>query len=209
MLLPWSNDKLFKKFQIQDCTPYANEPRCDKGINYSGTEISIFPARIGLVQYNAEKTPFACAIPTKYPDAPPTTLLTFGKAQTLLNAKNNEDEDVDDGYPVEASGSRKEDDIADYTPVKHYRRNYMAGVLRLHQAGHLRNKYHEPGMYYWSNLRRNNSIQDILQAIKFLLISLGPHRCPWCSYQCNAQILMTLYLILKNGMRWFTVHEDD
>uniref|UniRef100_A0A915JDT6 Uncharacterized protein n=1 Tax=Romanomermis culicivorax TaxID=13658 RepID=A0A915JDT6_ROMCU len=26
---------------------------------------------------------------------------------------------------------------------------------------------------------------------------------------CNAHILMILYLILKNGLRWFMVHEDD
>uniref|UniRef100_A0A915JRL8 Uncharacterized protein n=1 Tax=Romanomermis culicivorax TaxID=13658 RepID=A0A915JRL8_ROMCU len=103
-----------------------------------------------------------CYTPENYADGPAGKYLTFKDAQDLLNSKNNEDEDTNFGLPVLGVFDNTTDP---YKPINHYRRNYMAGILRLHQAGHLRHQYHQPGMYYWSNLRRNNSIQNILQAI--------------------------------------------
>uniref|UniRef100_A0A915IRY0 Uncharacterized protein n=1 Tax=Romanomermis culicivorax TaxID=13658 RepID=A0A915IRY0_ROMCU len=47
--------------------------------------------------------------------------------------------------------------------------NVMVGRLRLHQAGHKTDTYHQPEWYFWSNLRRNNTIQDILEAISAAL----------------------------------------
>uniref|UniRef100_A0A915JTM6 Uncharacterized protein n=1 Tax=Romanomermis culicivorax TaxID=13658 RepID=A0A915JTM6_ROMCU len=44
------------------------------------------------------------------------------------------------------------------------------GRLRLHQAAHIKDTYHQPEWYFWSNLRRNNNtIQDILRAISAAL----------------------------------------
>uniref|UniRef100_A0A915LCM4 Uncharacterized protein n=1 Tax=Romanomermis culicivorax TaxID=13658 RepID=A0A915LCM4_ROMCU len=82
-----------------------------------------------------------CFIPYNHADFDVLGCISFEEAENLLNHKNNDDEDIDPGK----------------------------GVLRMHQAGHKPHEYQEPESYYWSNLRRTNSIQDILLAISAAL----------------------------------------
>uniref|UniRef100_A0A915J0G2 Uncharacterized protein n=1 Tax=Romanomermis culicivorax TaxID=13658 RepID=A0A915J0G2_ROMCU len=150
---PVSTEKIIKRNSNNGICPRVQPTKSmrDKCKTIEG------PVVYELVVYD-KNGPKGCFIPSSHVDSF-EKCVPFTEAEKLLNKKNNNDEDLEPAYAI------AEIDDIEQNPVNHYRRNYLAGRLRLHQAGEKRDTYHQPEWYFWSNLRRNNTIQDILLAI--------------------------------------------
>uniref|UniRef100_A0A915HMG0 Uncharacterized protein n=1 Tax=Romanomermis culicivorax TaxID=13658 RepID=A0A915HMG0_ROMCU len=171
--LPISNTDLLNQISIQDC-PNVIDPTPTN--DHCPVQHFEFPATSEFVDYDKNKRPKGCGIKFNHADFQNlgALCLSFADAEKLLNTKNNLDEDVEPGH---SRMMENEDPFASSarsvwrnTTEGHYRRNYMAGVLRLHQKAHQPAQYYKPEEFYWSTLRsRNIPIQQILLNIEAAL----------------------------------------